>query len=64
MNDRNPSPGVNRNARLSDEGLQRLERQLASGVNVSEQVLEQWIIRYGDAAREIIQRYKPGKDQT
>jgi hypothetical protein len=60
MKDRKPSPGVNRKARLSDEGLARLEKQLASGVNVSEPVLEQWIKRYGDAAREIIRRYRDG----
>ena len=31
MKDRQPSPGISRIERLSDEGLQRLERQLASG---------------------------------
>ena len=35
----------------------RLEKQLASGVNVSTTVLAQWIKRYGDAAREIIKQY-------
>ncbi len=60
MNRRKPLPGVNRTARLSDEGLQRLEKQLASGVKISDQVLEQWIKRYGDAAGEIIRRYRHG----
>lgn len=58
MSSRKASPGISRSARLSHEGLRRLETQLASGVNVSAQVLEQWVKRYGDAAREIIERYK------
>jgi len=65
MNDNKPGPGVSRSDRLSDEGLARLEKQLESGVNISSQVLAQWIKRYGDPAREIIrrhQRYRPELD--
>ena len=51
------NPGVSRDERLSDEGLQRLEKQLASGVRVNTLVLAQWIRRYGDAARQIIKRH-------
>ncbi|WP_456374928.1 hypothetical protein [Thiolapillus sp.] len=54
MTEKHPSPGISRNQRLSDEGLQRLEKQLASGAGISEQVLAQWIRRYGDAARKRI----------
>lgn len=57
MNDHNPEPGVSRSDRLSEAGLARLEKQLESGVNISHQVLAQWIKRYGDSAREIIQKY-------
>ena len=51
------TPGVSRDERLSDEGLQRLEKQLASGVRVNTLVLAQWIRRYGDEARQIIKRH-------
>jgi len=66
MNDNSPTPGVSRSDRLSDEGLTRLEKQLESGVNISSQVLAQWIKRYGDPAREIIKRhhhYRPEFDR-
>jgi hypothetical protein len=53
-----PSPGVNRDNRIADEGLQRLEQQLKNGSGISQQVLDQWIKRYGDKATEIIQKYK------
>ncbi len=65
MKDKKPSPGVSRQDRLSDEGLARLEKQLESGLNISGQVLAQWIKRYGDAARKIIirhDRYRPEFD--
>lgn len=52
-----PSPGVSREDRISDKGLQRLEEQLARGGQVSVLVLAQWIRRYGDAARDIIKRH-------
>lgn len=58
MDTKKPRPGVSRQDRLSDEGLTRLEKQLDSGVNISPKVLEQWIKRYGNAAREIINNYK------
>ncbi len=51
-------PGVSREERLSDEGLQRLETQLQRGARISQPVLDQWIKRYGDAARELINRYE------
>jgi hypothetical protein len=61
-----PEPGVSRRHRLSDEGLQRLLKQLASGVNMSDTVLAQWIRRYGEPAREMIRqhgRYVAGFDE-
>ena len=58
MNDR--SPGISRDKRISDEGLQRLETLLQRGGQISDAVLTQWIRRYGDAAREIIRKY--GRD--
>ena len=54
----NHKPGVSREQRVSDEGLKRLQKQLQSGVRISEPVLQQWVKRYGDAARDIIQRYR------
>ncbi len=51
------TPGISRDTRLSEEGLQRLERQLRSGSQVSDHVLTQWIRRYGDPARVIIKQY-------
>ena len=59
-------PGVSRSERLSAEGLERLDKQLEAGVNISNAVLAQWIRRYGDAARQIIkehQRYSAEFDQ-
>ena len=58
MNEKIPQPGVSRKNRLSDEGLQRLEKHLAAGTRISRPVLAQWIKRYGDAAREIMQQHK------
>lgn len=52
------SPGVSRENRISDDGLQRLEKHLVAGTKISRPVLAQWIRRYGDPAREIIKRYK------
>ena len=57
MND-DYNPGISREQRISDEGLKRLQKQFQSGVRISDAVLQQWIKRYGDAAREIIQRYR------
>jgi hypothetical protein len=51
-------PGVSREQRISDEGLTRLEKQLRSGINISDQVLAQWVKRYGDDARDLILKYR------
>lgn len=50
-------PGVSRSERISDVGLERLEKQLESGINISGAVLAQWIKRYGDSARRIIKKH-------
>ena len=55
-------PGVSREQRISDEGLMRLEKQLRSGINISEQVLAQWVKRYGDDARDLIIKYHTHSD--
>jgi hypothetical protein len=52
-----PAPGVSRENRISDVGLKRLEDQLASGVNISDHVLAQWIRRYGEPAKQLIRQY-------
>lgn len=57
MINRNPTPGVTRQERISAEGLQRLERQLQSGAAISDQVLAQWIRRYGDEVIHLLRRY-------
>ncbi len=49
-----PTPGVSRDERISDDGLQRLRKQLSSGVKISPPVLRQWIKRYGDSAKQIM----------
>ena len=50
-------PGVSRDNRISAEGLQRLERQLQRGARIGQQVRQQWIRRYGQAAIDIMQKY-------
>lgn len=57
MPENNRTPGISRSDRSSDEGLQRLARQLQHGGQISDAVLAQWIRRYGDAARDIIARH-------
>ncbi|HID81154.1 MAG TPA: hypothetical protein EYH06_08765 [Chromatiales bacterium] len=57
MTEQQPSPGVSRENRISDDGLQRLEKHLAAGTKISRPVLAQWIRRYGEPAREIIKRH-------
>jgi hypothetical protein len=52
-----PAPGVSRETRISDEGLKRLENQLAGGVKISKGVMEQWIRRYGERAKRLIRKY-------
>ena len=51
------TPGISRDERISDEGLQRLERQLASGIRMKPLILQQWVKRYGEAAEKLIQKY-------
>ncbi len=56
-------PGVGRDERISQEGLERLARQMQSGASMSDRVLAQWIRRYGESARRILRehgRYHPG----
>jgi hypothetical protein len=50
-------PGVSREKRISDEGLARLEKQLELGIRISEPVLQQWVRRYGDEARDLLKKY-------
>lgn len=57
MNQKSSVPGVSREARISDEGLQRLEKHLQKGAKINQQVLKQWIKRYGKPAREIIRQH-------
>ncbi len=57
MDSKKPSPGVSREIRISDEGLRRLEQQLASGRRISQQVLDQWVKRYGEPALKVIKKY-------
>ena len=52
-----PRPGISRENRIGEEGLARLERQLQRGSGISQQVLEQWVRRYGDTARKLIRAY-------
>ncbi len=64
MSAKTPTPGVSREQRVSDEGLQRLQKQLQSGVRISDGVLQQWIKRYGDGARDIVEQYKSEKHKS
>ena len=57
MSDRKPEPGVSREQRIDEQGLERLRRQLASGVRIARPVLLQWIRRYGDDARAVLQEH-------
>lgn len=50
-------PGVSREKRISNEGLARLEKQLELGMNIKAEVLQQWVRRYGDDARELLKKY-------
>jgi hypothetical protein len=63
VNKKPPTPGVSRQDRLCDEGLRRLEKQLARGVRVAPAVLGQWIRRYGEPARELIKRHGQYSDE-
>jgi hypothetical protein len=57
MTSQDKRPGITRADRVSEEGLQRLERQLQRGARISEQVKQQWVKRYGQQALDIISRY-------
>jgi hypothetical protein len=57
MKKHGPAPGVSRDNRISDDGLERLNKQLDRGVKISQPVLLQWIKRYGEAARTIIEQH-------
>ncbi|MCW8956736.1 MAG: hypothetical protein OQL09_07630 [Gammaproteobacteria bacterium] len=56
--DQQPKPGVSRPNRISNEGLERLEKQLAAGIKISPLVLAQWVKRYGEPAIQIIKKYE------
>jgi hypothetical protein len=58
-----PRPGISRDERISTDGLERLERLLASGSKLNEAILDQWIRRYGEAAEALIARYHLKKQQ-
>ncbi len=58
MNNKIPKPGVSREERISDEGLQRLENHLQNGSQMSTMVLKQWIKRHGEPARQLLKKYK------
>ena len=51
------APGISRTDRISDEGLERLEKQLNRGAKISKIVLSQWVRRYGEPAKNIIKKY-------
>lgn len=57
MTNNKPTPGVSRGDRINNEGLERLEKQLARGVKIARPVLAQWIKRYGEPARQIIKKH-------
>ncbi len=50
-------PGVQRENRISDDGLERLRKQLSSGVNPSLPVRKQWLKRYGKSASDIFHEF-------
>jgi hypothetical protein len=56
--EKKPVPGVSRSARISDEGLLRLEKQLSSGTRMAQAILRQWVHRYGDEALQLILKYR------
>lgn len=66
MSPRDPRPGIERERRLGDAGLRRLEAQLARGTRLSDAVLAQWLRRYGEAARQLLRShgcYHPGLEE-
>jgi len=52
-----PNPGTSRNHRISVEGLARLEKHLKLGNKISKQVLQQWVKRYGESAKNLLKKY-------
>ena len=52
-----PVPGISRTDRLAAAGLERLARQLAHGSQISDEVLAQWLRRYGEPARALIKQH-------
>ena len=63
MSDNKSKPGVSRLNRISDEGLQRLDKLLSRGDKISKPVLAQWIRRYGDQARQVIKHHGSYSDE-
>ncbi len=57
MTGRKPAPGVSREERISDTGLQRLEQHLQHGAKISRPVLAQWVKRYGEPAKTLLRKY-------
>ncbi|MEJ2214041.1 MAG: hypothetical protein P8Y20_08270 [Gammaproteobacteria bacterium] len=51
------TPGIQRQERISDEGLNRLEKKLMSGSRISTAVKQQWIKRYGEQAQKLFNKY-------
>ena len=51
------TPCISRNQRISDVGLLRLEKHLQMGTKINELVLQQWVKRYGDKARNLLKKY-------
>lgn len=50
-------PGVSRENRISDDGLERLRKQLSKGPKMSQMVLQQWLKRYGEDARRVMKEF-------
>jgi hypothetical protein len=50
-------PGISRDNRISDQGLERLRKQLESGAQISQAILQQWVKRYGDQAVQLLAEF-------
>ena len=50
-------PGISRDERISDTGLQRLRDHLQRGAKISKPVLRQWVKRYGDDAIALLAEF-------
>ena len=57
MSTEQPVTGISRTDRLVAEGMVRLARQLAHGSQISDEVLAQWLRRYGEPARVLIKQH-------